>query len=196
MTPQLTYLTAFALGALHALEADHIAAVTSFAVQKPQPAAAARFGLQWAAGHGTSILIAGMLLIFIGMRIPESATGVLERCVGAMLIILGVWTAFAVRRVHHRSHRHAPTLVGLVHGLAGAAAAVALVPLTVFDSAFNGIAYLLLFGAGTAVSMMAYALFAGYMAQSAHGFAEPLGRALGRAAGAATIVIGVVWLIR
>lgn len=196
MNFELTYFTAFALGAMHALEADHMAAVTAFAVQKPEPRAAARFGLQWAAGHGTSILLAGMLLIFIGIRIPESATGMLERGVGLMLIMLGVWTAFAVRRVHRRAHQHAPTLVGLVHGLAGAAAAVALVPLAVFDSAFNGLAYLILFGIGTALSMSAYALFAGFMATRANDFAEPFGRAISTLAGVGTIAIGVAWLIR
>jgi sulfite exporter TauE/SafE len=193
---ELPYLTAFLLGGLHALEADHMAAVTSFAVQKPEPRAAARFGLQWAAGHGSSILLVGMLLIFIGMRIPENATGLMERVVGLTLIGLGAWTIVAVRRAHRRSHTHAPTFVGLVHGFAGAAAAVALVPLALFDSAFNGVAYLLLFGIGTALSMCAYALFAGYLASRATRVAESFGRAVGLCTGFGTIMIGVVWLIR
>lgn len=214
---QLPYVTALILGSLHAFEADHLAAVTSFAVQKPQPRAAMGFGFRWALGHGTSILLAGALLIFIGLRIPESATGVMERMVGFALIALGGWTVWATRRLHahehvhdgdrhvhlhshitkkSHEHSHAPTLIGLLHGLAGAAPAVALVPLALFDSAAGGLSYLLLFAAGTAASMSAYAMFAGFLAGRATRFAEWVGRAVGQFTGIGTIAIGLIWLIR
>lgn len=214
---QLPYVTALILGSLHAFEADHLAAVTSFAVQKPQPRAAMGFGFRWALGHGTSILLAGALLIFIGLKIPESATGMMERLVGFALIALGGWTVWATRRLHAHEHvhdgdrhvhlhshitrkthehSHAPTLIGLLHGLAGAAPAVALVPLALFDSAAGGLSYLLLFAAGTAASMSAYAMFAGFLAGRATRFAEWVGRAVGQFTGIGTIAIGLIWLIR
>lgn len=214
---QLPYVTALILGSLHAFEADHLAAVTSFAVRKPQPRAAMGFGFRWALGHGTSILLAGALLIFIGLKIPESATGVMERVVGFALIALGGWTVWATRRLHahehvhdgdrhvhlhshitkkSHEHSHAPTLIGLLHGLAGAAPAVALVPLALFDSAAGGLSYLLLFAAGTAASMSAYAMFAGFLAGRATAFAEWVGRAVGQFTGIGTIAIGLIWLIR
>ena len=217
MSFELPYLTALVLGSLHAFEADHLAAVTSFAVQKPQPRAAMGFGLRWALGHGTSILLAGAALILVGLRIPESATGLLERSVGVALIGLGVWTVAATRRLHAHEHRHdnithvhlhshltakshdhshAPTLMGLMHGLAGAAPAVALVPLALFDSALGGLSYLLIFAAGTAASMSAYAMFAGFLAGRATRFAEWVGRAVGQFTGVGTIAIGIIWLIR
>ena len=217
MNFELPFLTAVLLGSLHAFEADHLAAVTSFAVQKPTPRQSVSFGFRWAVGHGTSILLAGLFLIFLGLKIPESATGVMERAVGVVLIGLGLWTMLATRAMHAHEHlhggsrhvhlhshlldgghdhKHAPTIVGLLHGLAGAAPAVALVPLAMFDSAFGGVSYLLLFAAGTAVSMSVYALFAGYVAGRATRVAEWLGRALGQLTGLGTIVIGVVWLIR
>ncbi|HEX6558472.1 MAG TPA: sulfite exporter TauE/SafE family protein [Longimicrobiales bacterium] len=217
MSLELPYVTALVLGSLHAFEADHLAAVTSFAVQKPQPRAAVRFGFQWALGHGTAILAAGMLLVFLGLRIPEAATGTLDRIVGVALIALGGWTVWATRRLHahehvhngsmhvhlhshitrkSHDHRHAPTIMGLVHGLAGAAPAVALVPLTMFHSAWNGLSYLLLFAAGTAASMTVYAMCAGFLAGRATRFAEWVGRAVGQFTGLGTIAIGIVWLIR
>ena len=218
MNFELPFLTAVILGSLHAFEADHLAAVTSFAVQKPTPRQSMGFGFRWALGHGTSILLAGMLLIFIGLKIPESAAGIMERSVGLVLIALGIWTVFATRalhaheHVHHGSerhlhfhshllskghdHKHGATAVGLLHGLAGAAPAVALVPLTVIDSAFGGVGYLLLFGIGTAASMSLYALFAGFIAGRATRIAQPFGRAIGQLTGVGTIAIGVVWLIR
>ncbi len=217
MDLQLPLLTALMLGSLHAFEADHIAAVTSFAVQKPSPQQSVGFGFRWAVGHGSSILIAGLFLIFLGLKVPEHANAVMERLVGLVLIALGAWTMMATRAMHahehthHGSphlhlhshllsgghdHKHAPTLVGLMHGLAGAAPAVALVPLAMFDTAFGGITYLLLFAIGTAVSMTVYALFAGYVAHRATRVAERFGRAVGQLTGLSTIIIGIVWLIR
>lgn len=218
MNFELPFLTAVVLGSLHAFEADHLAAVTSFAVQKPSPRQSIGFGFRWALGHGTSVLLAGMMLIFLGLRIPEAAAGIMERSVGLVLIVLGVWTVVATRAIHAHEHthaggphhvhlhshlrgrghdhKHAPTLVGLMHGLAGAAPAVALVPLAMFDSAFSGLGFLLLFAAGTAASMTLYALFAGYLAGRATRVAESLGRAIGQFTGFGTVIIGVVWLIR
>jgi ABC-type nickel/cobalt efflux system permease component RcnA len=217
MSAQLPYVTALVLGSLHAFEADHLAAVTAFAVHKPEPRSSMRFGFQWALGHGTSILLAGALLIFVGLRIPESATNVMDRLVGIALIGLGTWTAWATRRLHAHAHRHdgvthvhlhshiaqrghdhahAPTFMGLLHGLAGAAPAVALVPLAMFHSAWSGLSYLLLFAVGTAASMSVYALFAGYFAGRAARFAAWVGRVIGQCAGWGTVAVGIFWLLR
>ena len=217
MNFELPLLTAVILGSLHAFEADHMAAVTSFAVQKPTPRQSVSFGFRWALGHGISILLAGLALIILGLRIPESATHVMERSVGLVLISLGLWTMIATRSLHahehshggekhvhlhshllrdNHDHKHAPTIVGLMHGLAGAAPAVALVPLAMFDTPLAGISYLLLFAAGTATAMSVYALFAGYLAGRVTRFAEWTGRALGQLTGVGTIIIGIVWLVR
>ena len=193
---QLPFLTAVILGSLHAFEADHMAAVTSFVVRKPRPRDAIRFGLQWALGHGGAILLAGAFLIFVGLAIPENATGIMERLVGVALILLGISTAWMAHRAHVRAHTHAPTALGLMHGLAGAAPAVALVPLAVIDSAASGLTYLLLFAIGTTVSMAAYAGAAGFFAGRASGISERVGRGIGQLTGLTTIAIGIFWLIR
>jgi sulfite exporter TauE/SafE len=192
----LPFITAVMLGSLHAFEADHMAAVTSFVVRRPQPRDAVRFGLQWALGHGGAILIAGAFLILLGLAIPENATGIMERIVGLALVVLGASTAWMAHRAHVRAHTHAPAAIGLMHGLAGAAPAVALVPLAVVDSAVSGLAYLLLFAFGTAISMAAYAAAAGYFAGRASGISERFGRNIGRLTGLSTIAIGIFWLIR
>ena len=200
------------LGSLHAFEADHMAAVTSFVVRRPQPREAMRFGLQWALGHGGAILLAGAFLMFLGVNIPATATGMMERLVGVALVGLGAWTAWLAHRAHTRAHSHvyphphphthstdsthAPATLGLLHGLAGAAPAVALVPLAVIDSAREGMSYLLLFTLGTAVSMSAYAIVAGYFVARASSLSERVASGIGRLTGLTTIAIGVFWLIR
>lgn len=217
MNLELPYVTALVLGSVHAFEPDHLAAVTSFAVRKPEPRAAMRFGFQWALGHGTSILLAGALLIFVGVRIPLSAADMMDRVVGAALMALGVWTVYATRLMHvhehvhdgrphvhvhshlrssAHEHSHAPALMGLLHGLAGAAPAVALVPLAMFDTAAAGLMYLLTFAFGTALSMSLYAMFAGFVAGRATSMSVKAGRVIARASGAATIVVGMIWLLR
>lgn len=203
----LPFLTAVILGSLHAFEADHMAAVTSFVVRKPRPRDAARFGLQWALGHGSAILLAGAFLIFLGLNIPENATGIMERLVGVTLVVLGASTAWVAHRAHVRAHSHphtlsdsqttrAPAAVGLMHGLAGAAPAVALVPLAVIESAAGGLGYLLLFALGTATSMAAYAVAFGFFAARASGISERFSLAMGQLTGLTTIAIGIFWLIR
>src|SRR5262245_50653278 len=138
------YMAALLLGSVHALEADHMAAVTAFTVRRPAPLEAVRFGVQWAVGHGASVLVVGGLLLLVGLSLPESLNGVLERGVGLVLVLLGFWTMRTAGRLPahaHRpadggahvhlhplagdiEHRHAPTMIGAVHGLAGAAPAL------------------------------------------------------------------------
>lgn len=214
----LVYGTALLLGSIHALEPDHMAAVTSFAVRRPTARRSLGFGLRWALGHGGAILIVGALMIAVGLRFPEVAEHWLERSVGVVLIGLGLWTLTGARQLHvHRhahddgtvhahmhshalteahDHRHGATAIGLLHGLAGTAPAVALVPLTTFETPVLAIGYLGVFGIGTAVGMGLYALIAGLVVGRAAFVSERLARGVTRLTGVATIAIGLFWIVR
>jgi nickel/cobalt transporter (NicO) family protein len=218
MSLVLLYGTALLIGSLHALEPDHMAAVTSFAVRRPRWRDAMGYGVRWAVGHGAAIVGAGTLLLLIGLQLPDASMHWLERGVGAVLIGLGIWTIAGAGRLHahaHRhadgtvhahvhshalvrdhDHRHAATAVGLLHGLAGSAPAVALVPLARFDSAGAGIAWLVVFAVGTAFGMALYALLAGFVAGRLAVRSAPLARWLATATGCLTIGVGVLWLVR
>jgi cytochrome c biogenesis protein CcdA len=93
----------------------------------------------------------------------------------------------------HR-HRHAATLIGALHGMAGTATVVALIPLVATDSLLAGAAFLAVFGIGTAVSMVLYAMFAGVIANRAAKKSVWVGRALARVAGLGTVAVGAWWL--
>jgi ABC-type nickel/cobalt efflux system permease component RcnA len=218
MSPLLPYATALLLGSLHALEADHMAAVTAFALRRPAPLAAARFGWRWALGHGAAVAVAGLLLLSIGFAIPDSATGWLERAVGVALIGLGGWTAWHASHLHahvhrhddniehvhlhshafraHHDHEHAATMIGVLHGAAGAAPVVALMQMMGFDSTLGGLGYLLAFATGTAAGMALYALLVGYLVGRTALAAQRWTGWLGRLTGASTIAIGILWLLR
>lgn len=218
MDPIFLYGTALILGSVHALEADHVTAVTAFAARNPGLRHAVSFGLRWAAGHGIAVLLIGGGLILVQGELPETVTDLLERLVGIVLIGLGVWTIRGARRIHAHTHTHADgathehlhshllraghghghgaTSVGLVHGAAGAAAAVALVPLASIGSRAGGVLYLVLFGVGTLAGMSLYALFAGFVVGRTAAFSVRLARGLATVAGIVTIVVGVIWLQR
>ena len=98
---------------------------------------------------------------------------------------------------HHHAHDHAKhgiTLVGLMHGLAGTSAVVALVPVTLMDRRIVGVAYLVAFGLGTILAMTGYALVAAAAFRKASESSLRWGRTIGRLAGAGSIAVGVWWI--
>jgi sulfite exporter TauE/SafE len=214
----LTYSTALLLGSLHALEADHMAAVTSFAVRRPTLRAAVRFGVRWSVGHGGAIIVVGSLLILLGLRVPDLLEHWLERFVGLVMIGLGLWTFRGARALHahqhdhgdgtvhahlhshalggDHDHGHAVTAVGLVHGLAGSGAAVALIPLVAFDSPAYAVLYLAVFAVGTIAAMAVYGLLAGLIVGRTARSSVRLAQVLARVTGTFTVAVGVAWMLR
>ncbi|MBI2402573.1 MAG: hypothetical protein HYV20_07530 [Gemmatimonadetes bacterium] len=106
------FLTAFALGAGHALEVDHMVAVTAFVGGRPRLGAAVGFGARWALGHSLVVVLVGGALAVIGVRVPAAAHEWAELLVGISLVALGVWAANAARWLHvhlpqdHAGHAH------------------------------------------------------------------------------------------
>lgn len=216
--PLLPPGTAFLLGTLHAFEADHMAAVGAFAVRRPRALEAARFGIRWAAGHGAALIAVGTVVVLAGAHLPLASGAWLERVVGASLVALGLWTAIGARTLHAHLHRHddgtthvhlhahllrpdhrhghAATAIGALHGLAGTAPALALLPVAGFDSPLLAAGYLALFAAGTALGMAIYALIAGWIAGRAALRSAALARAVALATAVATCGVGVFWLVR
>ena len=217
--------TALFLGVLHSIEPDHLAAVSSFVVRRPGRRAAIGYGLRWSVGHGGVIILAGVAIVLLRMNVDPAVGHWLERLVGVSLILLGGWVLATARTLHahfHRHddgvahvhlhahpltppeahprpsahrHRHAATAVGALHGLAGTAPAVALIPLVRADSVAVAGAYLLVFAVGTAAAMVLYAMFAGIVADRAASRSEKLARGLARVAGLGTIAVGFVWIL-
>jgi hypothetical protein len=104
--------TAAMLGFLHALEVDHMLAVTTFVSRRPSAAAATGFGLRWGIGHSVAVLAAGAALLATGVRWPSRYDAAGEGLVGLMLIGLGVWALVSARKLHlhhveeHGDHAH------------------------------------------------------------------------------------------
>lgn len=202
--------TALVAGIAHALEADHVAAVTAFVSRRPHPLRAMGFGVRWALGHSLALLMVGGALILLEVRFSESVVRALELGVGAMLVGLGGWVlgsalhARILSRAHARAHEHGhphthlakdgTTWVGAAHGLAGTAGFLAILPVAFISSPWLAGGYLVLFGIGTVVAMGLYALVAGLVFHRVGAHAPRLGGGLRVATGLASIGIGLLWM--
>lgn len=222
--------TALTLGLLHALELDHMLAVTTFVSRRPAPRTAAWFGARWGLGHSAAVLAAGGVLLVSGVRWPERWDAFAEAAVGIVLIGLGVWAIRSARKLHlhsveehgghahvhlhpgaaephrhghsdgaaaHRPHDHGGvTAVGLLHGLAGTSAVIALVPVTLADRVSVGLAYLVAFGVGVTAAMTAFAVVAAVAMKTAGARSLQAGRWVTGAVGTAGIAVGAFWVMR
>ncbi|NJL76328.1 MAG: urease accessory protein [Saprospiraceae bacterium] len=157
-------LIAGTVGFSHAFEVDHLVAVSSLVTRRHTLQASLKDGIFWGLGHTSTILLIGMLMIFMKVSISEQAFEYLEACVGAMLIGLGIHRVWKMRQqeeVHRKEHLHALTPhhhraaygVGLVHGLAGSGALVLLV-MAQLNGNWESILYLIIFGIGSIFGMM------------------------------------------
>ncbi|MCA6122977.1 urease accessory protein [Bradyrhizobium sp. WSM 1704] len=99
----------FLLGMQHALEPDHIAAVSSIAARRSNVTDIVKHGLTWGLGHTLTLFMFAGAAILLGRAIPESVAQPLETAVGIMLVGLGahVWWRLWRDRVHFHAHSHA-----------------------------------------------------------------------------------------
>jgi hypothetical protein len=104
----------FLLGMQHALEADHIAAVSSIAARRTHVGDIVRHGLTWGLGHTLTLFAFAGAAILLGRAIPESLARPLEAAVGLMLVGLGAHVLWRLwrDRVHFHAHAHGD---GTVH---------------------------------------------------------------------------------
>jgi cytochrome c biogenesis protein CcdA len=112
----------FLLGMQHALEADHIAAVSSIAARRTHVGDIVKHGLTWGLGHTLTLFVFAGAAILLGHAIPQHLTRPLETAVGIMLIGLGAHVLWRLwrDRVHFHRHSHADGAVHIhVHSHAG-----------------------------------------------------------------------------
>src|SRR5688572_32758491 len=80
----------FLLGLQHAVEADHLAAVSTIVAEKKSLFTASLVGGLWGVGHTISLFAIGAVVIFLKLQISDDAKTRMEAIVGGMLILLGI----------------------------------------------------------------------------------------------------------
>lgn len=99
----------FLLGLKHAVEADHLAAVSTMVAERKGMFRSALVGGLWGVGHTISLLGAGIMVLLLNLQISERTEQVLELCVGVMLVLLGLNVMHKLirrGRLHFYKHRH------------------------------------------------------------------------------------------
>lgn len=102
------------VGMQHALESDHVAAVSSLATGETTRRRILAHGLFWGVGHSTTLLVVAGGALWLGSRIDARFLAGLEFAVGAMLVGLGGQVLYRLLRdrQHFHIHRHGD---GTVH---------------------------------------------------------------------------------
>jgi hypothetical protein len=179
------------LGIRHAVDPDHVVAVTAIATTQRSVGRATSIGALWGVGHTLTILVVGGAIIAFRIVIPPRLGLAFEFCVGIALIVLGLANLFSNHDEPPKPSTARPLIVGMVHGLAGSAAVALLVLAAVRDPRW-ALAYLLLFGVGTIIGMMAVTTAIAVPATLAANRVRSMRRYLVLASGAASVIIGVL----
>jgi hypothetical protein len=193
-------LLGLVLGARHALEPDHLTAVSTLATEEPGPRRGLWLGAVWGLGHSASLFAVGTVLALLHAEMPRRLATGFEVAVGLMLIVLGVRALARVRTgpAPHAHPRRAFALrslaVGMMHGLAGSGALTALV-LAELPSTASRLVYIVLFGAGSVLGMSVLSGAVG-VPLALVGRRAPARAALSAIAGAVSVALGLVWALR
>ncbi len=220
--PVLELITSSGLGSLlgmrHALEPDHLVAVSTLVTGERNSYKAAFLGICWGLGHTFALIVVGTVLVILRAEMPVRAADVFEFCVALMLIGLGLRAMYLAARqgpagpahVHHHGHTvhvhqgapahihigtwtlaRRPLFVGAIHGLAGSGALTALV-LTTLPSTAARLTYMVVFGLGSTLGMAALSGLLGWPLAHA-GSHRGLARALSLLVGCISTTLGLVW---
>ena len=211
----------FVLGIKHAIEPDHVIAVSTIASQSKKLFRSTLAGVFWGIGHTATLFIIGVILILMKGEIPEKWAMSLEFLVGIMLVYLGLTTITSFKNIHvhqheqdedkHKHvhshshdgqhlHKHQPRnvsymkslFIGLVHGLAGSGAMVLLTMSTV-KNVWEAAVYILIFGVGTILGMLFFTTIIGIpFVFSAK--KRVLNQTLSRLTGVISIVFGMYYM--
>lgn len=171
------------LGLRHATDPDHLAAVTTLIAGGKERAgrAAARLGLAWGLGHGTTLFVFGLPIVLFNSYLPERVMQAAETLIALVIVYLAARLLLRWRRgyfhvhvhghegaSHAHLHSHAQTDghghrhvsrtplgaygIGLVHGMGGSAGVGVLLVASV-ESRLLAVLSLALLAVFTAMSM-------------------------------------------
>jgi high-affinity nickel permease len=104
-----TLALGFVLGLRHALDADHLAAVSTFVTEEKSLLRSSLIGVSWGMGHTASLLVFGLLVAAFRLALTPQFSQFLEFLVGCMLIFLGLNVLVKLARtnaLHVHAHEH------------------------------------------------------------------------------------------
>jgi ABC-type nickel/cobalt efflux system permease component RcnA len=178
------FLLGLVLGIKHALDADHVIAVSTIVSEHQSLKWASWIGAFWGLGHTFTLFVVGLLVILLRLTISTRVALAMEFAVALMLAFLGgsiLWRSFRKEKIHLHVHAHNPKSHTHFHmhedvpedhahphpfssmrkpfivGMVhglAGSAALMLLVLTTIPSPVAGLAYILIFGFGSVGGML------------------------------------------
>ncbi|MBV1923694.1 MAG: sulfite exporter TauE/SafE family protein [Flavobacteriaceae bacterium] len=202
---------------------DHLAAVTPIVIETEKKAwkIGLSWGFGHISGM---LLIGILFLFFNDLIPIDAISSYSEQFVGIVLIFIGLWSFYLIRKdnrkhvhihseeqpyVHShkvdkaKNHSHSKTInqnifssfgIGIIHGLAGVAHFVLLLPIMSFET-LDGINYVIGFAIGTLLAMTLYTLILGSITAYTKQKNKPqLYKGIRICSGILAILVGIYWL--
>ena len=214
----------FLLGVRHALDADHVAAVSTFVSQDRSVLRSCLRGTFWGIGHTTALLVAGMAVVIFKLRISAELERGIESVVAAVLVLLGghvLLRALGAISLHRHEHSHGGAPHSHVHVHVGdvdehrhfhpwqgapqpllmgllhglaGSGALILLALATMPSPAAAVLYILIFGVGSTLGMLLLSGLIGVPFVLTAGSSRSLATVMQMVVGAASILVGALML--
>lgn len=205
------------LGMRHALEPDHLAAVSTLAAEQRGRREGFILGAFWGLGHALALILIAGSLVLVGAQMPVRLGIAFEALVGVAIVGLGARAVLraislgssGVRTQHTHSgehHVHAgpaahihvsrftlatrPLMMGVLHGIAGSGALTALV-VARMEGTPARLMYVLVFALGSVLGMSLLTGTAMFWLEKPQSRKQDAG--LLGAAGAVAVIVGGYW---
>lgn len=219
----VVFITGLAAGSIHVLTGpDHLAAIAPLSIEGKN--ANWLIGLKWGLGHSGGVILVGLFALLFRELIPiDLISNYSERIVGIVLIGIGLWGIKKViyKNIHiheHRhdgerhihihthaslkmhnktsvhSHSHAALGIGVIHGFAGSAHLLGVLPALALPTRFEAITYLISFGVGSISAMIIFSIIVSSLSVKFSVLGDKAYRGLLTTFSMAAIVLGGFWL--
>jgi len=113
-----TLTLGFVLGLRHALDADHVAAVSTFVTEERNLLRSSLVGAYWGMGHTAALLVFGSAMLVFRFTVAPHTSSFLEFLVGCMLVVLGLRVLLQTKNngaLHVHTHTHDGTAHSHLH---------------------------------------------------------------------------------
>jgi cytochrome c biogenesis protein CcdA len=199
---------------------DHLAAVTPLALERKNKYW--KIGTAWGLGHVLGMLLIGLLFYFMKDLIPvEKISGYSEKFVGFMLIAIGIWAIYRIRKprkltyphhhdelthIHpidndrHTHHKIQPSNIllsfgiGIIHGFAGVSHFLLMLPVLGYQSKWQSVQYMLGFAIGIVAAMVIYVSVLEKISKQSANKSKNILEKLQYTGAFAAIIIGIFWI--
>mgnify|MGYP000586748786 CR=1 FL=1 len=192
-------------GVIHAFDADHIVAMATFSDQQTKRKHILTYAAKWGFGHGGILLVLGLLLAFIGFKLPHWFVHYSEMLVGVVLIYLGAKLLVMLRNNSQsiadsvstkvasqvKAHDHTPLFIGMLHGVAGSAPLLALLP-NMHEAQF--IMHIALFSVGCLFGMFCFGFVFGSYQLHVKNVKQNIANTLTTLLGLGSMGLGAFWI--